>query len=402
VSEGLVEKPAGDLFAKVDDPRLAEYRLAEALDLIPFYRELDGEIGPRVTFGGRSMVMLGSNNYLGLTADPRVRRAAVEAVERYGTGVTGSRLLNGTLPLHRQLEEFLADWVGMESALVFTTGYAANLGLLSALVGAADAAVVDSAAHASLIDGARFSEGTLRAFRHNRPNSLRRAIRAWREQPEAGGVLVAVDGIYSMEGDFAPLGEIVAICRELGARLIVDEAHSLGVVGPRGAGSAAAAGVRPDLVMGTFSKSLASCGGFVAGPREVVEYLKITCRPLLFTASGVPAALAAALEAARIARADDWRREVVAARADRLRQGLAELGYEVGGGAGSAIVPVRVGEVWAAGMLWNALLERGVYTNCAIPPAVPRAMLRTSVMATHSEEDIDLALAGFEAASTAV
>ncbi len=391
-------KLSGDVFAKVDDPRLEEWRFAEALDLIPFYRELDGEVGPTSRFQGRPMVMLGSNNYLGLTTDPRVRRAAVAAIRRYGTGVTGSRLLNGTLPLHTQLEELLADWVGTEAALVFTTGYAANLGLIGALVGAGDAALVDSAAHASLVDGARFSEGTLRAFRHNRPNSLRRALRSWREQPAAGGVLVAVDGIYSMEGDRAPLPQVAELCTEFGARLLVDEAHALGVVGPGGAGMAAEADVRPDLIMGTFSKSLASCGGFVGGPRSVIEYLKITCRPLMFTAAGTPAALAAALEAARIARVEDWRREAISSRAERLRAGLRELGYRVGEEVESAIVPVHVGDNWEAGRLWKALLDNGVYTNCAIPPAVPMALLRTSVMATHTDADIDRALEGFSRA----
>jgi 8-amino-7-oxononanoate synthase len=391
-------KPQADIFAKVDDPRLEEYRLAESLDLMPFYRELDGEIGPTVSFRGRHVVMLGSNNYLGLTTDPRVRAAATAAIDRFGTGITGSRLLNGTLTIHHQLEELLADWVGMEAALVFTTGYAANLGLLDALVGPDDAAVVDSAAHASLVDGARFSGGTLRAFRHNRANSLRRTLRSWREQPDAGGVLVAVDGIYSMEGDWAPLAEIAVLCADFGARLLVDEAHALGVAGPEGAGTAAASGVRPDLIMGTFSKSLASCGGFVAGPRAVIEFLKITCRPLMFTASGVPAALGAALEAVRIARAEDWRREAVAARAEQLRSGLAQLGFQVPDRTVSPIVAVQVGDNWDAGLLWKALLDHGVYTNCAIPPAVPRAMLRTSVMATHTEADIDRALAGFEAA----
>lgn len=391
-------KPDADVFAKISDPRLDEYRLAESLDLIPFYRELEGEIGPRSVFRGRPVVMLGSNNYLGLTTDARVRQAAKDAVDRYGTGVTGSRLLNGTLPLHHDLEELLADWVGMEAALVFTTGYSANLGLVGALVGPADAAVVDSAAHASLVDGARYSEGSLRAFRHNRPNSLRRTLRAWREQPGSGGVLVAVDGIYSMEGDWAPLAEIAGHCQAFGARLLVDEAHALGVVGPEGAGTAAGARVQPDLVMGTFSKSLASCGGFIAGAREVIEYLKITCRPLMFTASGVPAALGGALAAARIARAEDWRRESVLARAEQLRRGLADLGYDVGTEVRSAIVPVHVGDNWEAGRLWRALWENGVYTNCAIPPAVPKALLRTSVMATHTDADIDAALAGFAVA----
>ena len=394
-------KPQADIFAKVDDPRLDEYRLAESLDLMPFYRELAGEIGPTVSVGGRQVVMLGSNNYLGLTTDPRVRAAAVEAINRYGTGVTGSRLLNGTLAIHRELEELLAEWVGLEAALVFTTGYAANLGLLGALVGSGDAAIVDSAAHASLVDGARFSEGTLRAFRHNRANSLRRTLRSWREQPDAGGVLVAVDGIYSMDGDWAPLSEIAPLCNDFGARLLVDEAHALGVAGPRGAGTAAATGIRPDLIMGTFSKSLASCGGFIAGPQAVIDYLKVTCRPLMFTASGVPAALGAALEAARIAQVEDWRREAVASRAEQLRAGLAHLGYQVAQHIQSPIVAVQVGDNWDAGLLWRSLLEHGVYTNCAIPPAVPRALLRTSVMATHTEAHIDRALAAFEAAAPA-
>jgi 8-amino-7-oxononanoate synthase len=391
-------KPDGDVFAKATaDARIEQWRLAESIGMWPYFRPLDGEVGPRMRFDGRTVIMLGSNNYLGLTTDARVRGAAVDAVHRYGTGLTGSRLLNGTLPLHAELEAKLADWVGMEAALVFTTGYAANLGLISALVGADDALFVDSAGHASLVDGARFSDGTLRAFRHNRPNSLRRGLRSWREQSDVGGVLVAVDGVYSMDGDIAPLVEIQGICRDFGARLLVDEAHALGVTGPAGAGSAAAVGVAPDLVMGTFSKSLASCGGFVAGPRDILDYLKIVCRPLLYTASGVPAALAAASAAVDIARTEDWRREAVVARATQLRVGLAELGYSVGGAAGSAVVPVHVGEIWEAGRLWKALLDRGVYTNCAVPPAVPRALLRTSVMATHSEADITAALEGFAA-----
>jgi 8-amino-7-oxononanoate synthase len=388
-------KPAADVFAKLADPRLEEWKLADSVGLLPFYRELEGEVGPRTVYEGRPVVMLGSNNYLGLTTDPRVRAAAIDAVERYGTGVTGSRLLNGTLPLHTELEEELADWVGMEAALVFTTGYAANLGLIGSLIGPSDALVVDSAAHASLVDGARYSEGMLRAFRHQRPNSLRRALRSWREREDSGGVLVAVDGIYSMEGDRAPLVEIADLCRAFGARLLVDEAHALGVVGPSGSGTAREAGVDADLVMGTFSKSLASCGGFIAGSRAMVDFLQITCRPLMFTASGVPAALAAALAAVRIARDEDWRREAVMARAVQLRRGLRDLGYDAGGDERSPIVPVWVGDVWTAGHLWKALLEEGVYTNAAIPPAVAKAVLRTSVMATHTEADIAGALEGF-------
>ncbi|HET9058527.1 MAG TPA: aminotransferase class I/II-fold pyridoxal phosphate-dependent enzyme, partial [Acidimicrobiales bacterium] len=252
-----------------------------------------------------------------------------------------------------------------------------------------------SAAHASLVDGARLAEGALRAFRHNRPNSLHRGLRTWRSQPGNGGVLVAVDGIYSMEGDWAPLEEIRALCDRYEARLLVDEAHALGVVGPEGAGTAAATGTRADLIMGTFSKSLASCGGFIAGPAQVIDYLRLFCRPILFTASNVPASVAAALEAARIARSEDWRREKVISLAQRLRSGLAELGYDVGPAAHSCIVPVRGDDLLGTGLLWRALMDRGVYTNCSMPPAAQRPMLRTSVMATHTEADVDQALAAF-------
>lgn len=389
-----------DLFAKCDSERVRQFRLAESMNFNPFYRELQSEVGPTVVYQGRRIVMLGSNNYLGLTADPRVKAAAIDAVERFGTGCTGSRLLNGTLTLHRELEEFLADWVGSEAALVFTTGYTANLGLVSSLVEGPDVVFVDSAAHASLVDGANLAAGTLRAFRHNRPNTLRRGLATWRQQGSSAGVLVAVDGIYSMEGDWAPLPEIAEICGQFQARLLVDEAHALGVVGPAGAGTAAELGVDADLLMGTFSKSLASSGGFVAGPQAVIDYLKVACRPLLFAASGVPAALGSALEAARLARSEDWRREAVVARAEQLRAGLAQLGYQVGHSVRSAIVAVHVGNDWEAGLLWKKLIDQGVYTNCSLPPAVSRAVLRTSVMASHSEADIDRALAAFEAVAT--
>ena len=366
------------------------------MDLNPWYRELSTEIGPTIMYRGAEVVMLGSNNYLGLTTDPRVKKAAIEAVEQYGTGVTGSRLLNGTLPLHTELEELLADWVGLERALVFTTGYTANLGLISTLVQQGDAVFCDSAAHASLVDGARMADGALRAFRHNRPNSLRNGLRHWRSQPASGGVLVAVDGIYSMDGDWAPLAEIKAVCELYEARLLVDEAHALGVVGPSGAGTAAATGIQADLVMGTFSKSLASCGGFIAGSDDVISFMRLFCRPLLFTASNVPASLGAALAAAKIARAEDWRREAVLSLAKRLRTGLAELGFYSGGDVESSIVPVHGDDMIGTGVLWRALLDRGVYTNCSLPPAVPRPMLRTSVMATHTEQQVDCALAAFE------
>ena len=330
-----------------------------------------------------------------------MRAAAIEAVERYGTGVTGSRLLNGTLPSTASSRSCWPTGSGMEAALVFTTGYAANLGLLGALVGPDDAAVVDSAAHASLVDGARFSRGHAAGLP---PQPA--------QQPAAHPAVVA--GAARRRRGAGRRGRHLLHGGRLGAAGR-DRRGLRGRSGPAcsstrptpSAWSARAApapprprGVQPDLVMGTFSKSLASCGGFIAGARSVIDYLKVTCRPLMFTASGVPAALAAALEAARIAQAEDWRREAVVARAEQLRAGLAAArlpGRRAE--AESAIVAVHVGDNWEAGSLWKALLDHGVYTNCAIPPAVPRALLRTSVMATHTEADIDRALEGFRPGS---
>jgi len=388
-----------DLFDKCDSPRLLEYRAAEQMGLLPYYREMASQSGPVVVHDGRPVIMLGSNNYLGLTGDERVKRAATDAIERFGTGCTGSRLMNGTLTLHRELEDTLADWMQVESCLVFSTGYAVNMGLIATLVEANDAVFLDAAAHASLIDGARMSAGTFRSFRHNLPSSLRHRLRTWQDKREVdGGALVAVDGIYSMEGDLSPVAEFAAVCHEFGARFLVDEAHTLGVLGPDGRGAAAAAGIRPDLVMGTFSKALASCGGFIGGPKGVIDYLRIACRVMLFTAAGVPAAVAAALAAVRVAQCDGDRRALVLERARQLHAGLVALDYKVGPEPRGPIVPIHIGEDWDAGRTWRNLLDRGVYTNCAVPPAVApgRALLRTSVMATHSEEHIVEALRAFE------
>ncbi len=381
-----------DLFAKCHNSRLEEYRAAQAVGLTPFFCELD-------SLPIRDMVMLGSNNYLGLAQDPRVKQAATEAVETLGAGCTGSRLMNGTLSLHRRLEEELADWVGTEACLVFTTGYSANLGAISTLVGPRDVVLVDAASHASVLDGALLSRGRMRSFGHNSVPGLRRRLAAAGDQSE-GGALVVVEGVYSMDGDLGALEPLVEACGEHGARVLVDEAHALGVLGPAGSGAAAAAGVRPDLVMGTFSKSLACAGGFLAGPRDVIDYLRIACRSFLFTAAGTPATIAGALTATQIARREDWRREAVADRADQLHRGLAELGYQVGEPPEAAIVSVVVGDDWRAALLWRALLDEGVYTNCCVAPAVSKngATLRCSVEATHEEKEIDRALNAFEVA----
>jgi len=390
-----------DVFGKCTNSRKDLWLASGEAGQDPFFAEMASESAPVVIHEGRSVIMLGSNNYLGLTNDERVKRAAIEAVERFGSGVTGSRLMNGTLSLHRQLEEALLDWLGGDDCLVFTTGYAVNLGVISTLVGPHDRVFLDSHCHASLADGGKQSSGTTAFFRHNSIDSLRRRMRSF-DQQEDGGALVAVDSVYSMEGDAAPLVEIAEVCREFGARLLIDEAHALGVLGPKGAGLAAQTSVQPDLLMGTFSKSLASCGGFLIGPRSVLDWFRIACRPFLFTASGVPAALGAALAALKIAVEEDWRREAVQARANQLRDGLRDLGFQAGGDDGSPIIPVHIGDDWKATTIWRTLLNKDVYVNCALAPAVgPKsALLRTSVMATHTERHIDDALHIFEDAKS--
>ena len=397
-----------DVFAKArDHERAAIMAAAQAADVLPYFRVLDGPALPVVEMEGKERIMLGSNNYLGLTDDPRVRQGARDALETYGTGLTGSRLLNGTIPLHLELEERIARWMGTEAALVFTTGHQANLGVLGTLLSPGDTVVVDSGDHASILDGCLLSKAKLRAFRHNRLDRLEHQLE--RAATDAGGVLVVVDGVFSMEGDIAPLREITALARRFGARLMVDEAHGAGVLGARGAGTAELLGVEDqvDLRMGTFSKSLASCGGFVAGPAEIIDFLRITSRSFLFTASAVPAAVGAALAALKIVDSPEGPPLLGAVldNARYLRDGLEERGFSVvaaqplpdGSDIVTPIVPVLVGDDWKAALLWRALYDAGVFVNTALHPAVPPggALLRTSVMATHDRPTLDRALQAF-------
>ncbi len=397
-----------DVFAKAGEhERAAIMAAAQAADVLPYFRTLDGPALPVVRMEGAERIMLGSNNYLGLTNDPRVLQGARDALETYGTGLTGSRLLNGTIPLHLELEERIASWMGTEAALVFTTGHQANLGVLGTLLSPGDTVVVDSGDHASILDGCLLSKAKLRAFRHNRLDRLERQLE--RAAGDGGGILVVVDGVFSMEGDIAPLGEIARLSREHGARLMVDEAHGAGVLGARGAGTAELFGVEDlvDLRMGTFSKSLASCGGFVAGPRDVIDFLRISSRSFLFTASAVPAAVGAALAAVEVIDSPDGPPllRAVLENARYLRDGLEERGFAVvgaqplpdGGDIVTPIVPVLVGDDWKAALLWKALYDAGVFVNTALHPAVPPggALLRTSVMATHDRPTLDRALEAF-------
>ena len=417
-----------DVFAKVrGHEREQVLRAATEAGVLPYFHVLTSPAMPIVEMEGAQRIMLGSNNYLGLTADERVLKGAEDALHRYGTGLTGSRLLNGTIPLHLALEREIAEWMDTEDAIVFTTGHQANVGTLGTLLGQGDTVVVDSGDHASILDGCLLSRAKMRPFRHNRLDKLERALE--RAQGDGGGVLVVVDGVFSMEGDIAPLPNICALCDSYGARLMVDEAHAAGVLGTRGAGTAELLGVadRVDLRVGTFSKSLAACGGFVAGSHEVIEYLRISSRAFLFTASAVPAAVGAALAALRVLRSEDGPAlfASVLENAARLRDGLDALGFAVvspqvlpadwdlqrhapglraseAGTSGSysivtPIVPVLVGDDWKAALLWRALYDAGVFVNTALHPAVPPggALLRTSVMATHDAVTIDRALEAF-------
>ncbi len=397
-----------DVFAKArEHERIAQLKAARDLDALPYFHTLEGPTLPVVEMEGRSRIMLGSNNYLGLTGDERVKQGALDALNRYGTGITGSRFLNGTLDLHLELEHELAQWLGTDAALVFTTGHQANVGALGTILGPGDTVVADSGDHASILDGVAISKAKLRAFRHNRLDQLERRLE--RAVEDGGGILVVVDGVFSTEGDVAPLPEICDLCARYGARLMVDEAHALGVLGARGAGTCELLGVedRVDLRMATFSKSLASCGGVIAGPADVVEFLRIQARSFIFTASAVPAAVGAALAAVRICRSEEG--PALFARvldnAAYLHRGLTELGFHVvaptrlpdGTEVITPVVPVLVGDDWKAVFLWKALYEAGVFVNVMIHPAVPLsgALLRTSVMATHDRETLDRALETF-------
>ncbi len=398
-----------DLFEKARrHERLDQLRAARDHDLLPYFRVLEGPAGPVVEMEGAERIMLGSNNYLGLTGDERVKAAARDALERFGTGLTGSRFLNGTLSLHLQLEAELAEFMGTDDALVFTAGYLANTGTIGTLLSPSDTVICDSGDHASILDAVSMSRARIRPFRHNRLDKLENMLQ--RAEGDGGGVLVVVDGVFSMEGDLAPLPEITALCRKHGARLMVDEAHGVGVLGARGAGACELFGVEDqvDLRMGTFSKSLASCGGFIAGPAEVIDFLRVQSRAFMFTASAVPAAIGAALGALAVIRSGEGP-ELMARVLDNARylhDGLARLGYEVneptpmpdGTSVITPIVPVLVKDDWRAVMLWRALYDAGVYVNVAIYPAVPRggALLRTSVMATHERSHLDQALEVFE------
>ena len=366
--------------------------MARAADAYCYFRTIESAQEPEVVVGGRTLVMLGSNNYLGLTNHPKVKEAAVEAVRRYGTGCAGSRLLNGTLDLHEALEEKLARFVGKPAAVTFSTGFQVNLGTISCLLDRGDAVYLDKQDHACIIDGARLSVAQTRKFAHNDPTELRRLMAADRN---ARGRLVVVDGVFSMEGDIAPLPEIVKVTRDYQAALMVDDAHGLGVLGARGRGTPEHFGLEDEvhLIMGTFSKSLASIGGFVAGERTVVNHIRHTARSLIFSAALAPAAAAAAGAAVDIIEDEPERRAQLWRNAQFLKSGLSSLGFCTGESE-TPVIPIIVGDDDRAFAMTRRLHEEGVFVNPVISPATPpgRALLRTSCMATHTEAHLSRAL----------
>jgi 8-amino-7-oxononanoate synthase len=368
---------------------------AIAAGYYPYFIPFDENEGTEVSYQGRRLIMAGSNNYLGLTTDPRVKQAAVAAIERYGSSCTGSRFLNGTLSLHEELEQELAAFLGKEAALVFSTGFQVNLGVIGALVGRGDIAIVDKDDHASIVEGCRVSFGEMRRFHHNDMQDLERVLRAC---PAKAGKLVIVDGIYSMGGDIAPLPQIVELCQRYDARLMVDDAHAVGVIGG-GRGTAAHTGLtdQVDLIGGTFSKSFASLGGFVAGDAQVIHYIKHMARSFIFSASIPAANAAAALTALRIMRDEPERIERLTAIARRMRYCFRELGFNTGASE-TPVIPVVVGEKKQAALMWKALFDAGVFVNIVVPPAVPpkASCLRTSYMATHTDEQLDQIVAAFK------
>jgi 8-amino-7-oxononanoate synthase len=378
-----------DIFEKCDEFILA--RMAQASGLYPYFLPIENSEGTEATIDGRHVLMLGSNNYLGLTTDPRVRKAAMDATETYGTSCTGSRFMNGTLELHLELERRLANFVGKEAALVFSTGYQVNLGVISCLVGRGDSIVTDKEDHASIIDGAMLALGELRRFAHNDSNHLEKVLQSIDDDHAA---LVVVDGLYSVGGDLAPLPELLPICQKYGARIMVDDAHGFGVMG-RGRGTAIHFGVTDDvdLIMGTFSKSFASLGGFIAGDENIIHYIQHNARSLMFSAAMPASNVAAALAALDIIENEPERVDRLWEVSERMLTGLQSMGFNTGNSV-SPIIPVIIGDMQDTLEAWKKLFEAGVYTNAFVPPGVPegRSLLRTSYIATHTDDQIDHAL----------
>ncbi len=370
-----------------------DWKIAQQFGYYPYFTEIESEAGAVVWIDGKRRIMLGSNNYMGLTNHPEVKQAAIEAVKKYGSGCTGSRFLNGTLDIHVDLEDALAKWLHKEAALVFSTGFFVNQGVISSLATKDDVVLSDRLNHASIIEGCRLTGGETIRYKHNDLEDLERNLE---KIPSHLGRLIVADGVFSAEGTMADIAGIVKLAKKYDARVMIDEAHSIGVYGSEGRGISDAQGQlkNVDLIMGTFSKSFGGVGGFVAGPYEVIMWIKHKARPMIFSASLPPASVASARKALDIIRQADDRRAAVLSNAEKMRQGLKAAGFDTCG-SNSQIIPLLVGDDMKCVKFWKALFNAGVFTNAFIQPATPpgSALIRTSYMPTHTDEMLDEALA---------
>lgn len=376
-------------------------KVARESGYYPYFKAVESEQDAEVTIDGKKLIMLGSNNYLGLISHPKLKEAAQKAVQKYGSGCTGSRFLNGTLDIHVELEEKLAKFLNKEAALVFTTGYQTNLGTISSLVGRHDTVFIDRDDHASIVDGCRLSYGKVIKFKHNDVEDLARLLSS---SPDDQGKLVIIEGVYSVGGDIAELPDMTKTCQRYGARIMVDDAHGIGILGKNGRGTVEHFGLNNevDLVMITFSKSLASIGGMIAGEERVLDFIKHHGRSLIFSASMPPASVAAVIAALDVIENEPERRENLLHNAKVLRKELKNLGFVVTDGL-TPIIPVTVGDLEKTFFIWNILFEGGVYVNPMIAPAVPpdQSLLRVSLVATHRPEHLEKVLTVFEKAGKA-
>jgi 8-amino-7-oxononanoate synthase len=383
-----------DVFQKCID--FEDANNVRKMGLYPYFRTIASGQDPVVTMNGQRVIMLGSNNYLGLTNHPEIKEAAAKALEDYGTGTAGSRFLNGTLDIHVELEERLAQFMNYEAALTFSTGFAVNLGVISSLIGRKDVVILDNLDHACILDGARLSFGRVLKYPHNDMDSLEERLRSVEDERSK---LIVVDGVFSMEGDVANLPRIVELKKKFGARLMVDDAHGIGVMGDHGRGTAEHFGLEDeaDLVMGTFSKSLAAVGGFVVGTSRVIDFIKHNARSLMFSASPPPASVATVLKAIEIIEREPERRQRLWDHTDYMKREFTTMGFDTGDSA-SPVIPLVVGEDVTAFVMTKRLQEEGVFANPVVSPGVPegRALIRTSYMATHTREHLDESLEVFQ------
>ncbi len=375
--------------------KFTEAKKVKAMGFYPYFRVISSEQDTEVIVNSKKTLMLGSNSYLGLTNHPKVKEASIAAIKKYGTGCAGSRFLNGTLDIHIKLEEILADLVGKESALAYSTGFQANLGVLSTIVGRGEYLITDKYDHASIIDGSRLSLGKLLRYKHNDMDDLERVLQKIKDKAK----LIVIDGIFSMEGDIAKLPEIIKLAKKYNSRVMVDDAHSIGVLGKNGSGTSDHFGLTDevDIIMGTFSKSLASIGGFIAGDEIMIHYLEHFSRPYIFSASLPPASAASVIAAIDIMKSEPDRIDRLWKNTKKMQKGFKEMGYDIGVSE-TPIIPLHVGDMMTAFKMWKILADDGIFINPVIPPAVPpnNCLIRTSFMATHTDQQLNVALEKFE------